>query len=63
MQFARHFVDAPERVARKKTRDIRAMMNLHNNLAGRLVSTTFFEYENNVNRNIYFCFLATVCYA
>lgn len=38
MMFAKHFVDAPERVARKKTRDIRAMMNLHNNHAGRLVS-------------------------
>ncbi|XP_054164169.1 protein Wnt-16-like [Oppia nitens] len=36
MQFAKTFVDAPERAARKKNRDIRAMMNLHNNLAGRL---------------------------
>ena len=38
MLFAKHFVDAPERAARKKTRDIRALMNLHNNHAGRLVS-------------------------
>ncbi len=37
MQFAKNFVDAPERAARKKNRDIRAMMNLHNNHAGRLV--------------------------
>lgn len=37
VMFAKHFVDAPERMARKKTRDIRAIMNLHNNAAGRLV--------------------------
>lgn len=36
MMFARQFVDAPERAERK--RDVRAMMNLHNNNAGRLVS-------------------------
>ncbi|CAG2168311.1 unnamed protein product, partial [Oppiella nova] len=36
MQFAKTFVDAPERAARKKNQDIRAMMNLHNNYAGRL---------------------------
>lgn len=35
MMFARQFVDAPERAERK--RDVRAMMNLHNNNAGRLV--------------------------
>ncbi|XP_035210368.1 protein Wnt-16-like [Stegodyphus dumicola] len=34
MMFARQFVDAPERAERK--RDVRAMMNLHNNNAGRL---------------------------
>lgn len=34
MMFARQFVDAPEKSVRK--RDVRAMMNLHNNNAGRL---------------------------
>ncbi|NP_001310769.1 protein Wnt-16-like precursor [Parasteatoda tepidariorum] len=34
MMFARQFVDAPERAERK--RDVRALMNLHNNNAGRL---------------------------
>lgn len=35
--FARQFVDAPERTRKKKKKsDVRAMMNLHNNQAGRL---------------------------
>ncbi|RWS29971.1 Wnt16 like-like protein [Leptotrombidium deliense] len=40
MLFAKHFVDAPERLARKRNRDLRAMMNLHNNHAGRLSAKT-----------------------
>ena len=37
MQFTKTFVDAPERAARSQNKSIRAMMNLHNNHAGRLV--------------------------
>lgn len=39
LDFARRFVDAPE----KMERDPRALMNLHNNAAGRRVSTK--EYK------------------
>ena len=41
IQFARQFVDAPERVIQKKQRNVRNLMNLHNNEAGRKVSFPF----------------------
>ena len=52
MMFARQFVDAPERAERK--RDVRAMMNLHNNNAGRLVclKQTFQFIPNVLNEVI-----------
>ena len=37
IQFARQFVDAPERAIQKKQRNVRNLMNLHNNEAGRKV--------------------------
>ena len=37
LQFARQFVDAPERERHKKNRKFRNVMNLHNNEAGREV--------------------------
>lgn len=37
IQFARQFVDAPERERHKKKRNFRNLMNLHNNEAGREV--------------------------
>jgi protein wnt-7b len=38
INFAKQFVDAPEKAAFRKNRDLQAIMNLHNNHAGRLVS-------------------------
>lgn len=35
VQFSKDFVDAPERIKHQKSRNIRNMMNLHNNEAGR----------------------------
>lgn len=43
LDFARRFVDAPE----KMERDPRALMNLHNNAAGRRVSTYRLEIRTN----------------
>ncbi|XP_076336054.1 protein Wnt-16-like [Tachypleus tridentatus] len=43
--FARHFVDAPEKESRKsnRKRDVRDMMNLHNNNAGRLAISRYMQ--------------------
>lgn len=41
-RFSRMFIDAKER----KTRDARALMNLHNNRAGRRVSAAYLECLN-----------------
>uniref|UniRef100_T1IJF5 Protein Wnt n=1 Tax=Strigamia maritima TaxID=126957 RepID=T1IJF5_STRMM len=41
VRFSRNFVDAPERIKHQKSRNIRNMMNLHNNEAGRQVRKTF----------------------
>jgi hypothetical protein len=38
MRFARLFIDAPDRRIVRKKGDIRNLMNLHNNEAGRRVS-------------------------
>ena len=38
MRFARQFIDAPDRRIVRKKGDIRNLMNLHNNEAGRRVS-------------------------
>ncbi|XP_057374199.1 protein Wnt-16-like [Daphnia carinata] len=35
IQFARQFVDAPEKAVQKKPKNVRNLMNLHNNEAGR----------------------------
>ena len=37
IQFARQFVDAPEKAIQKKPKNVRNLMNLHNNEAGRKV--------------------------
>jgi hypothetical protein len=39
IQFARQFVDAPEKAMQKKPKNVRNLMNLHNNEAGRKVKT------------------------
>ena len=36
--FARTFVDAPERIKHTTSKDIRSLMNLHNNEVGRKVN-------------------------
>ena len=36
--FARTFVDAPEKLKHATSKDVRALMNLHNNEVGRTVS-------------------------
>lgn len=41
IDFAKDFVDAKER----RVRDARALMNLHNNRVGRMVSTSNFFYS------------------
>jgi hypothetical protein len=41
MRFARLFIDAPDRRIVRKKGDIRNLMNLHNNEAGRRVSAQF----------------------
>ena len=52
IQFARQFVDAPEKaVQQHKPKNVRNLMNLHNNEAGRKVtfyflSLFFFKFQN-----------------
>ena len=38
IKFAKRFIDAPDKKQMRKTGEIRNMMNLHNNEAGRRVS-------------------------
>ena len=41
LRFSRNFLDAGDKSFLKKSGDIRNLMNLHNNEAGRRASTTF----------------------
>jgi len=45
IQFARQFVDAPERAIQKKQRNVRNLMNLHNNEAGRKAIATLMRMQ------------------
>ena len=45
--FARTFVDAPEKLKHATSKDVRALMNLHNNEVGRTVSTD--DYDDDYN--------------
>ena len=38
VNFARKFIDGPDKKQLKKTGELRNLMNLHNNKAGRMVS-------------------------
>lgn len=44
IQFARQFVDAPEKPVEKKAKNVRNLMNLHNNEAGRKVLYKSFDW-------------------
>ena len=44
IKFAKKFIDAPDKRLLKKTGEIRNLMNLHNNEAGRRVGFTYFNY-------------------
>ena len=39
VNFAKRFIDGPDKKGLKKTGELRNLMNLHNNKAGRMVST------------------------
>lgn len=45
IQFARQFVDAPEKAAQKKPKNVRNLMNLHNNEAGRKAIATLMRMQ------------------
>ena len=38
VNFAKRFIDGPDKKGLKKTGELRNLMNLHNNKAGRMVS-------------------------
>ena len=53
--FSENFVDAPERLSHQKSRNIRNVMNLHNNKVGRLVSIVFYyQFHSSKLKKIYF---------
>ena len=43
IKFAKKFIDAPDKRLLKKTGEIRNLMNLHNNEAGRRVGDNYFD--------------------
>ncbi|EFX82994.1 putative secreted signaling factor WNT16 [Daphnia pulex] len=45
IQFARQFVDAPEKAMQKKPKNVRNLMNLHNNEAGRKAIATLMRMQ------------------
>ncbi|KAI9556552.1 hypothetical protein GHT06_016342 [Daphnia sinensis] len=45
IQFARQFVDAPEKAVQKKPKNVRNLMNLHNNEAGRKAIATLMRMQ------------------
>ena len=47
VQFSRRFVDAPEKAKQWVSKNVRSLMNLHNNEAGRQVRST--KVQNNGN--------------